>query len=189
MLTIGISGSRASFSEQAAQEYARENDITQTDIDYLISVERVLAALEEERVEIGVFPVHNSIGGIVREALPAMAAHVFEIKDVVEIDVRHFLMVLEGTKEEEIASIASHPQALAQCRLYLKTKWPEASLAEYGDTAKAAQDLKAGVLPKETAVIAPRAAADLYDLDILGENIQDLQINHTTFIVATKKKE
>ncbi len=56
----------------------------------------------------------------------------------------------------------------------------------YPDTARAAEDLAAGILPDTTAVIAPRRAAELNGLQILEESIQDLKFNYTVFIVAKK---
>jgi len=94
-------------------------------------------------------------------------------------------MVREGVKEGEIKAITSHEQALKQCREYLKKEWPKAKIEEYEDTAKAAEDLAAGKLPETTAVIASAAAAKLYKLKILGESIQDLKTNYTTFLVAS----
>jgi prephenate dehydratase len=52
-------------------------------------------------------------------------------------------------------------------------------------TANAANQLHDGTLPKTTAVIAPRSCAELYDLAILEEGIQDLKFNFTTFVSAT----
>jgi prephenate dehydratase len=56
----------------------------------------------------------------------------------------------------------------------------------YADTAKAAEDLAAGVLPDTTAIIASARAATLYELDILEASIQDLKFNYTVFVVAKK---
>jgi prephenate dehydratase len=68
--------------------------------------------------------------------------------------------------------------------MYLKRRWGEVELQEYSDTAEAAKDLGAGKLSDSTAVIAPRACADLYGLEILEEGIQDLKFNFTSFICA-----
>ncbi len=188
MITFGISGGRASFSEQATQQYAQEEKLEDIDIDYLVSVKNVLEALDKELIDIGIFPVENSSGGIVEESLYAMALHIFEIQKIFKVSVRHFLMALPGIKRETIIHIASHPAALRECQTYLKTQWPQIQLYEYEDTAKAAQALKAKILPATTAVIAPRVAADLYDLEIFDENIQDDKLNVTTFVAVKKKK-
>lgn len=185
-MRIGVMGARGSFSEMAGERYrAKYPDIT-SEIVPLINAENVLSALEKGEIERGIFPIENSNGGIVLEAVYAMAKHSFVIEEMFELDVHHMLLVKSGVKAEHIKTVASHDQALKQCRMYLKRVWPEAELMPYADTAKAAADVANGTLPDTTAAIAPRSAATLYGLDILEESIQDLKFNYTVFIVARK---
>ncbi len=189
IMNIGISGVAGSFSEEAAKKYVRDAGITDAEIVYLVSAEGVLDALEKKSIEIGVFPIENSTGGIVIEAVHAMAAHRFSIKKIFEIEVHQNLLAKKGVNPEHITSITSHDQALKQCRMYLKRKWPGIDIQEYPDTAKAAKDLAEGTLPETTAVIASRAAAERYGLDIIEESIQDLKFNYTSFIAAEKRAD
>ena len=181
---IGVSGGIGSFSEEAALEYCREAKTQNFELSYLISVENVLTALDKKEVELGVFPLENSNGGVVLEAIYAMAKHIFEIVKLFEIDVRHNLLVLSGIQRNEIKRIVSHDQALKQCRMYLKRKWPGIELKEHQDTAEAAHDLSKGLLPRDSAVICHQRCAELYGLEILEENIQDLKFNFTSFLAA-----
>ena len=182
---IGVSGNIGSFSEEAANYYAQKNNINDYRIEYLISVEKVLTQLKFGKINCGVFPIENSNGGIVYEAVYAMAKHVFNIENMFEIDVRHCLLVKPGAKALDIKKIISHPQALKQCRMYLKRRWENIDLKEYVDTAQAAKDLSEGKLKNGgTAVIAPKTCVKLYGLELLEEGIQDLKFNFTAFIVA-----
>jgi prephenate dehydratase len=186
-INIGVSGNIGSFSEEAAENYARKNDINNYEIKYLISVEKVLSAIKAEKIDKGIFPIENSNGGIVYEAVYAMAKHTFSIENMFEIDVRHCLLAKPGVKALNIKKISSHPQALKQCRMYLKRKWEATELEEYEDTAQAAKDLGEGKMNNgDVAVIAPARCAELYGLEILEEGIQDLKFNFTTFICSTK---
>ncbi len=185
-ITIGISGAQGSFSEEAARGYAQKTGLKNPHIEYLITVENVLAALEEGHISLGVFPIENSNGGIVIETVHAMSKHKFSIKKIFEIDIHMNLMVKKGVSPKNIKKIVSHDQALKQCRFYIKRIWPKVKIEEYPDTAQAAKDLAAGKLPSSVAVIASRAAAKKYKLDILEESIQDLKFNYTSFIAATK---
>lgn len=187
-MKIGISGARGSFSEEAARTYATKNKLQKSEIEYLVSVENVLSALEEGKIDLGIFPIENSNGGIVIEAVHAMAAHRFRIKKIFEIDVHHNLLVRRGATSDAVKTVTSHDQAIKQCRMYLKRRWPRVKIKEYADTAKAAEDLASGKLPASTAVIASRAAAEIHKLDILEESIQDLKFNYTSFIVAERLK-
>lgn len=185
-MKIGISGAKGSFSEEAARAYAKKNGLKRVTIEYLVTVENVLAALEGGAVDSGVFPIENSNGGIVLEAVYAMAKHRFSVRKLFEIDVHHNLLVRKGTTAEKVKTIASHDQAIKQCRMYLKRRWPKVHVREYADTAKAAADLAVGKLPASTAVIASRNAADTYGLEILDESIQDLKYNYTMFVAAVR---
>lgn len=183
-LVIGISGAPGSFSEEAARTFAAKNHISKYQTEYLITVENVLENLQKGAILLGIFPIENSNGGIVIETVYAMAKHNFHIKKIFEIDIHMNLLVKKGVKAKDIKKIASHDQALKQCRFYLKRMWPKAKIEAYPDTAKAAQDLAQGKLPKSVAVIASRAAATIYKLDILEESIQDLKFNYTSFVAA-----
>lgn len=181
---IGVSGVPGSFSEEAARVYAAKMGIKTFKISYLVTVENVLAALDKKEVTLGIFPVMNSIGGIVLETVQAVSKHNFAVKKIFKIEIHQNLMVKKGTAPNKIKQILSHDQAVKQCHAYLKRVWPKVKVGAYPDTAKAAKDLAEGILPASTAVIASRAAAKLYKLDILGESIQDDKNNLTTFIAA-----
>lgn len=185
---IGVMGAKGSFSEEAGRTYAAKAGLKKFSIEYLVSAENVLTHLEKASIDIGIFPIENSNGGIVLEAVHAMAAHRFKIKKIFEIDVHHNLLVKKGVTADKIKTITSHDQAIKQCRMYLKRRWPKVKIKEYMDTAKAAEDLAGGKLPSSTAVIAARAAAQVYKLDILEESIQDLKFNYTSFIAAERIK-
>lgn len=185
-MKIGVMGAAGSFSEMAGELYCKNHDLSDAALVPLVSAEAVLSAVENGEVDKGIFPIENSNGGIVIEAVHAMAAHVFSIERMFELDVHHMLLVQSGVKASEVATICSHDQALKQCRMYVKRTWPDAEIMPYADTAKAAADLAAGTLPRTTAVIAPRRSADMYGLEILEESIQDLKFNYTTFVVAEK---
>lgn len=188
-IKIGVSGNIGSFSEEAATKYCTKNNIADYELFYLINVENTLTDLDNGKIDKAVFPIENSNGGIVLEAVRAMSKHNFEIENMFEIDVKHCLLVKPGTNPSDIKKIASHPQALKQCRMYLKRKWVETELEEYTDTASAAKDISKGILPDTTAAIASAHCAELYNLDILEESIQDLKFNFTTFITATKHEK
>lgn len=186
-MKIGVMGAKGSFSEEAGRLYATKYAHSKKfSINYLITAENVLAALSKGSIAIGIFPIENSNGGIVLEAVHAMAKYNFHIKKIFEIDVHHNLLVKKGVTADKVRTIVSHDQALKQCRTYLRRVWGKVKVKEYMDTAKAAEDLSEGKLPVSTAVIASRMAAQVYKLDILEESIQDLKFNYTSFIAAER---
>ncbi len=186
-MVIGVMGAKGSFSEEAARVFAkRYGKIKKYTLAYLVTGEKVLSSLEKDTIDLAIFPIENSTGGVVLEAVYAMAKHRFSIKKLFDIEIHQNLLVKKGVTADKIKLITSHEQSLKQCRAYLKREWPKVKQKEYADTAKAAADLAAGKLPSTTAVIASRAAAAMYKLDVLDASIQDLKRNYTSFIAASR---
>lgn len=182
---MGVSGLAGSFSEQAALRYIEQQNLNAS-LVYLVDMEGVLAAVEDSSVHLGIFPVINTIGGLVKPAFAAMGKHLFDPIDELWLEVNQCLLALPNTDKSQITQIVSHSQALAQCKNYLTQNFPQAELVEWIDTAKAAQDLAKGEFSTTTAVIAPESSAPLYTLNVLAKNIQDKTPNLTAFIIAKK---
>lgn len=174
-----------SFSEEAGLLYAQREGF-ELEFVFSIDMEGVLADLDALKAQFGVFPVVNSRGGLVQTAFEAMGRHLFKMLDEIWMEVHQCLMVLPGTKLEDIKKIATHPQAISQCERYIRREFPNAQLIDWEDTAKAAEDLAKGNFDKSTAVIAPARSAHIYGLELLAKGIQDNHPNLTTFIVVTK---
>ena len=181
-IRIAVSGDPGSFSEEAGLLYAQRENIT-PDIIFATDMERVLKAIDSCDADIGIFPVVNSRGGLVRPAFRAMGNHTF---DELWMEIYQCLMVKPGIDRDQISSIASHSQALAQCDRFIRQSFPHVELKEWEDTAKAAHDLSEGILPDTCAVIAPARSAHFYDLKLIEKGIQDNHPNLTTFIVVRK---
>jgi prephenate dehydratase len=171
LLSLGVMGIRGSFSEEAALEYARDNNLGEVEIVELLTTEKVLRAVEAGQVDIGIFALENSNGGVVYESVYAMAAHRFRVHPS-----------LPG--REGVERIASHQQAIRQCRMWLRHHFPTTLVTEEPDTAEAARMLATGELPASTAVIAAERCAELFGLRVLERRIQDLKFNFTTFVAA-----
>ncbi len=184
LVKIGVMGGVGSFSEQAALYFAKNQNLENSEIYYPISAENVLKSLKQGNIDLGIFPIENSTAGIVMESIQAASQYTFEIVEIFQIDIVHCLHVLPGVKKEDIQKVMSHPQALKQCKGYLKSTFPNAELIEATDTAEGARILEQS--PEEThlAVIAPKHAGEIYHLELLEEGIQDLNVNYTRFIAA-----
>lgn len=185
-IKIAVSGDAGSFSEEAGLLYVQRQCWDNPGIIFAINMEGVLQAVSEEQADYGIFPVVNSRGGLVQTAFAAMGKYLFSLVDELCFEVYQCLMVMPSVEKTEIKQIATHPQAVSRCERYLKRKYPEVILLDWEDTAKAARDLSSGVLPRDTAVIAPARAAELYGLELLDKGIQDNHPNLTTFIIVKK---
>jgi len=143
----------------------------------------VFEAVEREKVNFGVVPVENSIEGAVDRTLDLLIDFDGRIYGEVYLRVSHDLLSKTG-KAEEIQKIYSHPQALGQCREWLRKNFPHVPLIETVSTAKAAE------LTGEdstVAAIATSLAASLYGLKVIASQIEDYLQNYTRFLVLSRK--
>ncbi len=101
--------------------------------------------------------------------------------DEIVLPIEHYLMAKPGTKFPDIQVIYSHPQALAQCRDFLEKCFPNAQQSASLSTVAAVTDMQNSGLT--AAAIAPRRAAELHQVEIIGQNIQDNPNNVTRFVV------
>jgi len=183
---IGALGAPGSFSEEAARAYAQRERIA-CEIVNKIDFDDVLAALDEERLELGVLPVANTVGGLVRASFEAMGRYRFQPVGQIGLDIRHSLLVRSPEiSASAVERVISHPQAIAQCSSYLSRELPGCEWMEWSDTASAARDLSGGRLDAGVAVIASRRAARIYELHVLAQDIQDDPKNETRFVIVSR---
>ena len=182
MTNIGIQGGKRSFSEEAAEKFVKNHGLKNVKIQYLITSENVIAAVENGTVDYGIFAMENAQGGVVIESVEALSHHRCGIVEMFYVEISQCLLARRGVFLGDISEIHSHQQALRQCRNYLAEHFWTRPLVEEDDTAESARRLKAGKLPKTAAVIAPKSCADYYGLVILKEDIHDLKNNLTLFI-------
>ena len=187
MQKIGVMGAAGSFTEQAALQYAA-TIAGSVEIELLVEITAVLEALTTGAVDQVVFPIQNSVSGIVESSIRGMAEFAFTVTDIFEMEIDQNLLVLPGTTATQITSITSQRPAIGQCVSYLERIWADTPITEYVDTAKAAADVANGTLSNTTAVIASSRCAELYGLEVLEASIQDLKHNLTTFVAAKAKK-
>lgn len=189
MIKVGVQGDVGSFSEKAGHAFAERKGLTDYTIEYLVSSDNVMKAIENGDVDFGITAIENSRGGVVLETVHAMAAHKFVIHDLFQIMIVQNLLVKPGVKMTDVKSIHSHQQAIRQCQTFLAEHFWGAELVEADDTALSAKRLSEGTLGSSSAVIANEACAELYGLEILQDNIQDLKNNLTMFIAGQKSDE
>ena len=87
----------------------------------------------------------------------------------------------------DIDEVRSHPMALLQCKDFLN-QYPHIKLVEDVDTAETARRIQTEKLTNIGA-IAPKVAAELYDLEIIAPEIQTIKNNATRFIILKKQNK
>jgi len=182
MIKIGLQGAKGSFSEEAAEIFAKNHGIEDYELNYLISSKNVLKSLENNEINFGIIAMENAQGGVVIESVEALANHKCDIIEMFHLQISQNLLVKQGIHLGQITEIHSHQQALRQCKNYLSEHFWTRPLIETDDTAEAARRLNEGKLPETAGVIGSKYCADLYSLTILEENIHDLKNNLTLFL-------
>jgi chorismate mutase/prephenate dehydratase len=105
------------------------------------------------------------------------------VRQEIVLDVAHALLGRAGLGPSAIERVYSHPQALAQCRMWLAKNVPGAQLVQTTSTAAAARE---ALGDERGAAIASTLAAELYGLEVLREGLHDRPENATRFFVLGK---
>jgi len=175
VLTLGPSGT---YSHRAASAVADDGDITFSE-----SVTEIVEAVAAGRHERGVVPVENSIEGSVTESLDAFAEYEIAVVQEIITPIRHALLA----QRPDFRTVASHAQALAQCRGYLEKHYPDVDLEAVASTARGVQ--RAREDDSVAAIGHPANAEDGTPLEVLAEDIQDRTSNATRFLVVAPVAE
>ena len=146
------------------------------------SFEDAIDAVKEDRAERAIIPIENSKHGRVADIHFLLPESGLVITGEHFLGIRYALMglgPLDGVREA-----VSHPQALGQCRHWLRERG--ISPHSYPDTAGAAALVAEGCNPA-VAALAPLVAAELYGLETLAVDIADAEHNMTRFVVLSSK--
>jgi prephenate dehydratase len=133
-----------------------------------------------KKVDYAVLPVENALAGAVSMAYEMLMDSDLRIQAEVVLPIHHMLLAPRGTTLDQLRRVRSHPQALAQCDQFLKRNG--LAPVPWYDTAGSAHDT-AHDREAATGAIASELAAQLYDMEILAREIEDLPFNFTRFFV------
>ena len=178
--TLAFLGPSGTYTEEAALLYD-----PQAQLRPFPNITAVGTAVASGETEQGVVPIENSIEGSVNFTLDLLVSQgSLLIRNEMVLPIEHYLMGRPGTRVDEIQVVYSHPQALAQCREYLESRFANAERSASLSTAQAVGDAIASRVP--AAAIGPRRSADLYHAEIFDSAIQDVAANATRFVVLAK---
>jgi prephenate dehydratase len=146
------------------------------------TIHDAILAVERGEADRALVPIENSLEGSVRPTLDALAFEVSAVTIVGEHDyrVRVHLIASEGVQIEDVEAVLSHPQPLAQCQRFLRENFPEIELRSVSSTAAAVRMVSESARP--WAALGARAAAALYDCELLIEGVEDQDDNVTRFV-------
>jgi prephenate dehydratase len=177
-MRVAIQGEQGSFHHQVAKGWFGD------DVQILPAetFDDVFGMLNRHETTKAIVAIENSLYGSINDVYDLIESHRYPIVGEVYLRIEQQLISLPNVKPNDITHIYSHPVALAQCEHYLDMHFPNAERIEHHDTAASVEFIK-NKSDKSMAAIAGRVAAELHDLPILAENIEDNKANYTRFLV------
>jgi chorismate mutase/prephenate dehydratase len=175
---IGFLGPAGSFSHLAAVRHFGSS----VELLDLHTIEHVFEEVAAGRVDHGLVPYENSIGGSVTETLDAFQTHHVGVCAEALVGVSQALMA--NCAPNEVVRIASKREALAQCRQWLSRHFPDIEQVEVASTSAAVQEAAA---QRGTAAVGSALAGELYGVRVLFERIEDKPGNVTRFLVLSRQ--
>lgn len=188
-LTIGYLGPAGSYSHLAATRHFGSS-VTFEDLH---AVEGVFTEVQRGHVDYGLVPIENSLHGGVTDTLdsftrtggPVGGVHVYA---EVQMEVHHNL--LANCPPSKIRTVYSKPEVFSQCRNWLATQLPRAQLVPVASSSRAVQMVREDSAKRprrsDVAAIGSTLAAELYDVTVVFEKIEDSPDNLTRFFVISR---
>lgn len=186
MISIAHLGPPGTYAEQAALYYVSwltKNTKTEASLCPYPSIFQTLYSVAKGQADLAVVPVENSIQGGVTVTLDTLwQLDNLQIQLALIVPITHALISCSQSLDS-IKTVYSHPQALAQCQKWLEKFLGQVELVPTNSTTEALQKLESD---KAAAAISSLRAAQLYDLPVLANGINDYQENCTRFWVVSQ---
>ncbi len=179
-MEVAFQGEIGAYSEEAAFRFFGPS----IQIRPRESLEEVFKIVESEEVQFGVVPIENSLEGSISRVYDLLLDSALKVYGEIELRVIHCLIGSAGAGLDTIKKVYSHPQALGQCRSFLKHLNGE--LVPTYDTAGSVKMIKDKGTP-DSAAIASARAAEIYGMKIIAQGIEDNPNNFTRFFILSKE--
>ena len=152
-----------------------------------------ILAVHDGDLDRALVPIENSLEGSVNVTLDALALEAPDVEITGEVvhPIRHCLLAREPVALEDVRTVASHPQASAQCARFIRNNLPRATVVSAASTADAVRRVAEGSDPARGpwAALGTRAAGDLYGCVVLRDGVEDSPGNETRFIWIARRGE
>lgn len=182
--TVGFLGPAGTFTEQAL---LTQPDLCAGELVAMPSIPEVITATAAGTVDYGFVAIENAIEGTVSATIDTLA---FEtdllIEREVETPIHMAIMARAGSTLDDITSVMSFPHASAQCRNWLTANLPGVEYVAMNSTSEAARWVASHDEPN-CAAIGPARAAEVYDLALLADAIEDHPENATRFVLVANR--
>jgi len=176
--TIAIQGAEGSNHHKVARDFYG----TSIQLKECMSFDELVDRLLDHSADLGVMALENTIAGSIIPNYALIDKYNLNIIGEEYLNIHHHLMGLKGQKIQDITEVWSHPMALLQCKEFFK-KHPHIKLVEDVDTAEVAKRISKNNL-FGIAAIAPKIAAEIFNLEVIEDEIQTIKDNSTRFVIV-----
>lgn len=182
MTSIAYLGPTGTYTELAALTYCRLHNLSESQLCSYPTIPQALKAVATQEIDLAIVPVENSTQGSVTMTLDSIWQwHQLQIQEALVLPVQHALIsYAQGL--DQVQSVYSHPQSLAQCQRWLEQFLPQAQLIPVNSNTEKMEEISQN---PQFAAIASTNAARLYNLPILSFPINDFSDNSTRFWVLS----
>ena len=174
-LKIGFLGPEGTFTQTAVHKHFGHSVRALP----FHTIDETFQEVECGAADFGVVPIENSTEGSVNNTLDMFLTSPLKIAGEIELKIEQHLMSKQKGLDK-IERICAHEQSLAQCRGWIRENLPHVELIGMSSNAAGARRARD---EDGTAAIGPEVAADVYELEILVNNIEDRPDNATRFLV------
>ena len=178
-IKVAFLGPNGTFSQEASSKHFGHAVETIA----MGSIKQVFKEVENGSVDYGVVPIENSTEGVVSHTLDVFMHSPLKISGEVSLRIHQNLMTLNDNWQD-VKTVYSHQQSLAQCRQWLYANLPNAEQVPVSSNTEAARRAKDD---PNSAAIAGALAAEIYGLERVKKNIEDNADNTTRFLVVGKQ--
>jgi prephenate dehydratase len=176
--TVAIQGAEGSNHHKVARDFYG----SEIHLKECMSFDVLVDSLLDGSADLGVMALENTIAGSIIPNYALIDKYNLHIIGEEYLHIHHHLMGLNGQEIKDIKEIWSHPMALLQCKEFFK-KHPHIKLVEDVDTAEVAKRIS-----KENLIgigaIAPKIAAEIFNLKVIEDEIQTIKDNATRFVIV-----
>ena len=179
MTKVSFQGEHGAYSETSARNFFK-NDIETVPC---LTFKQVLEQTESDSADYAVLPVENSIEGSVGQSYDAIYSSDLHAIGEIYLQINHYLIGIG--KIDEITTVYSHPQALGQWNKFIQDNSFK-TVPTY-DTAGSVKIIKE-INEKSVAAIASKNAAEIYNVPVIKEKIENISNNYTRFLIFSKQE-
>ncbi|MDO4921643.1 MAG: prephenate dehydratase [Phascolarctobacterium sp.] len=181
---VACFGPAGSFTHQALDEYFRGRKYNR---HHYNTFEEVISSISDGSMDYAVLPIENSSTGGITEVYDLLRHYDCSIVGEQCVKIEQNLLGCAGATLGSIKTVYSHPQGFKQCKDFFRD-YPDMEQVPYFSTSKSAEEV-AAKQDITLGAVAGKAAADMYNLQIIAPAINSNSNNYTRFVIIARKPE